>query len=119
LRKPLRYIVRPEATLAKFATTKEKRMYQFPLTGGSFEWDNQTIYRKLKAFPIDLPGWAWIKPHYTAENGRAAYMAWTEHYSGKGELNKRMAMAMSKLENLHYKNKRSMSFERCTKIMTK
>jgi hypothetical protein len=28
-------------------------------------------------------------------------------------------MAKSKLENLHYKNERSMSFERCTEIMTK
>jgi hypothetical protein len=82
-------------------------MYQFPLTGGSFELDNQTIYHKLKAFLID------------SENGRAAYIAWMEHHNGKGELSKRTAMAKSKLENLHYKNECSMSFERCTKIMTK
>jgi hypothetical protein len=25
-----------------------------------------------------------------AEDGRAAYMAWTEHYNGEGELSKRM-----------------------------
>jgi hypothetical protein len=31
-------------------------MYQFLLTGGSFELDNQTIYPKLKAFLIDSPG---------------------------------------------------------------
>jgi hypothetical protein len=41
------------------------------------------------------------------------------HYNGEGELSKRMAPAKSKLETLHYKNKRSMSFEQCTKIMTK
>jgi hypothetical protein len=58
LHKPLRYIVRPEAAPAEFATTEEQQMYQFPLTGGSFELDNQTIYRKLKAFLIDSPGWA-------------------------------------------------------------
>jgi hypothetical protein len=29
-----------------------------------------------------------------------------------------MAIAKSKLENLHYKNECSMSFERCTKIMS-
>jgi hypothetical protein len=40
----------------KFATTKEERVYQFLLTGGSFKLDNQTIYRKLKAFLIDSPG---------------------------------------------------------------
>jgi len=119
LREPLRYIVRPEAAPAEFATTEEERMYQFPLTGGSFELDNQTVYRKLKAFLIDSPGWAWIEPHDTVENGRAAYIAWTEHYNGEGELSKRTAMAKSKLDNLHYKNERSMSFERCTEIMTK
>jgi hypothetical protein len=104
---------------AEFATTKEERMYQFPLTGGSFELDNQTGYRKLKAFLIDSPGWAWIKPHETAENGRAAYIAWMAHYNGEGELSKKTAMAKSKLENLHYKNERSMSFEHCTEIMAK
>jgi hypothetical protein len=56
LRKPLRYIMRLEATPAKFATTEEEQMYQFPLTGGSFELDNQTVYWKLKAVLIDLPG---------------------------------------------------------------
>jgi hypothetical protein len=39
-------------------------MYQFPLEGAAlFEMDNQTVYRKLKAFLIDLPGWAWIELH--------------------------------------------------------
>jgi hypothetical protein len=94
-------------------------MFQFLLTGGSFELDNQTIYHKLKALLIDLPGWAWIEPHDTAENGRAAYSAWMEHYNGEGELSKRTAMAKSKLENVHYINKRSISFEHCTEIMTK
>jgi hypothetical protein len=39
---------------------KQERMYQFPLEG----------YRKLKAFLIDSPGWAWIELHHMAENGR-------------------------------------------------
>ena len=52
-------------------------MYQFPLVGNSFELDNQSVYWKLnKAFLIDfLPGWTWIEPHDTAEDGRAAYEA--------------------------------------------
>jgi hypothetical protein len=37
--------------------------------GGSFELDNQAMYHKLKAFLIDSPGWAWIEPHDSAENG--------------------------------------------------
>jgi hypothetical protein len=60
-------------------------MYQFPLVGKSFELDNQAVYRKLKAFLVDSDGWAWIEPHDTAENGRAAYKAWLDHYNGKGD----------------------------------
>jgi hypothetical protein len=119
LKEPLRYIVRPDTVPAEFASNEERRMFQFPITGESFQLDNQTVYQKLKAFLIDSPGWAWIEPHDTAENGRAAYLAWTTHYNGEGELSKRTAIAKSKLDALHYRNERSMSFERCTEIMTK
>jgi hypothetical protein len=69
----------------------------------------------FKAFLIDSPGgWAWIEPHDMAENGRNAYLAWIAHYNGEGELSKRTAPAEAKLETLHYKSERSMSFERCT-----
>jgi hypothetical protein len=119
LREPLRYVVRPEMAPATFTSNEEERMYQFPLAGNSFTLDNRSVYRKLKAFLIDSPGWAWIEPHDTAENGRAAYLAWTAHYNGEGELSKRTAIAKARLDQLHYKNERSMSFEKCTEIMTK
>jgi hypothetical protein len=94
-------------------------MYQLPLIGNSFQLDNQAVYRKLKAFLIDSPGWAWIEPHDTAENGRAAFLAWTAHYNGEGELSKRIAIAKVRLDGLFYRNERSLNFERCTEIMTK
>jgi hypothetical protein len=119
LKEPLRYIVRSADVPTEFTTNEEQWMYQLPLEGGSFELDNQAVYRKLKAFLIDSPGWAWIEPHDTAENGRNAYLAWVEHYNGEGELSKRTAIAKAKLDTLHYRNERSMSFERCTEIMTK
>jgi hypothetical protein len=119
IHEPLRYVVRPDVPLDTFAMTEEQQMYQFPLVGNSFELDNQSVYRKLKAFLIDSPGWAWIEPHDMAEDGRAAYMSWMAHYNGKGELSKRMAIAKAKLDQLHYKNERSMSFEKCTEVMTK
>jgi hypothetical protein len=119
IKEPLCYIVRSEEPPDEFASTKEERMYQLSLEGESFQLDNQTVFRKLKAFLIDSPGWAWIEPHNMAENGRAAYMAWTTHYNGEGELSKRTAIARSRLEALHYKNEKSMTFEKCTEIMTK
>jgi hypothetical protein len=45
-------------------------MYQFSLVGPSYEVDNQAVYRKLKAYLIDLPGWAWIQPHDASKDGR-------------------------------------------------
>jgi hypothetical protein len=44
LREPLRYVVCPDMPPMEFATNEEERMYQFPLTGGSFELDNQAVY---------------------------------------------------------------------------
>jgi hypothetical protein len=100
---------------------EEQRMYQFLLVlGNSFKLDNQSVYWKRKAFLIDSPRWAWIEPHATAEDGRAAYAAWTSHYNGEGKLSKRTAIAKAKLNQLHYRNKRSISFEKCTEqVMTK
>jgi hypothetical protein len=69
LKEPLRYIVRSATVPDAFSSNKEQRMYQFLLVGGSFELDNQAVYRKLTAFLIDSPGWAWIEPHDSAENG--------------------------------------------------
>ena len=63
-------------------------MYEFPLAGPAFQMDNMAVYRKLKAFLVDSPGWVWIEPHDTAANGRAAFLAWTGHYDGIGELSK-------------------------------
>ena len=53
----LQYVVHPKAAPETFATMEERWMYQFPLTGNSFELDNQAIYHKLKAFVIDSLGW--------------------------------------------------------------
>ena len=50
-------------------------MYQLRLYGPSFELDNRTVYRKLKAFLVDTPAWAWIEPYDLAKNGRAAHQA--------------------------------------------
>jgi hypothetical protein len=116
---PLHYVICLEVTLEVFAMTEEQHMYQFPLMGNSFELDNQNVYSKLKAFLIDLPGWAWIEPQDMAENGRVAFMAWMAHYNGEGELSERTVTAKAKLNQLHYKNEWSMSFKKCTEVMTK
>ena len=94
-------------------------MFQLPLKGNAFELDNLTVYRELKTFLINSPGWVWIKSFNKSEDGRATFQAWTKHYNGKGELSKCTTMAKVKLEQIHYKNKCILSFEKVTEIMTK
>ena len=113
----LRYVVHPAAVPAAFASEEEERMFQLPLHGPSFDDDNHNVFRKLKAFLVNTPGWAWIKEFDATENGRGAFLAWSNHYNGEGELSKRTAAAKAKLKDLHYKNERSMSFERVISIM--
>ena len=115
----LRYVVRSEVVPTEYADDEERRMFQLPLQGVSYDQDNRDVYRKLKAFLVDTPGWAWIEPFNNTENGRGAFWAWANHYNGRGELSKRTEAAKQRLETLHYKNERSMSFEKYTELMTK
>jgi hypothetical protein len=120
LKEPLRYVVRSATMLTDFISEEvSRRMYQFSLLGPSFELDNQAICRKLKAFLIDSAGWAWIQPHDAEEDRRNAYLAWTAHYNGDGELSKRTAIAKAKLDNLYYRSEQSFTFEKCMEVMTK
>jgi hypothetical protein len=119
MKEPLRYIVRSDTVPTTFVTNEEQRMYWFQLHGPSYELDNQSIYRKLKAFLVDTPAWAWIEPYDLAENGRAAYQAWVNHYNGGGELSKRTAMAKTRLAALHYQKGQSLPFETCSEVMSK
>ena len=109
----------PDAVPTEFANTQEERMFQLLLTGDAYQLDNHTVYRKLKAFFINFPGWAWIEPHDMAEDGCAAFKAGMDHYNGEGELSKHTTVAKTKLDQVHYKNECSMSFEKCIEIMTK
>ena len=108
---PLRYVIRAEEAPDEFTDVEQERMYQIPLEGSAYSLDNKTVYRKLKAFLIDGPGWAWIKEFDNAEDGRAAFFAWTGHYNGAGELSKRIALAKARLKTLFYKNEKSLPFE--------
>ena len=62
LKEPIRYVVHPEAVPNEFQNEEEERMFRIPLVGAVFESDNRANFRKLKAFLINTPGWAWIEP---------------------------------------------------------
>jgi hypothetical protein len=97
----------------------ERCMYQLPLTGKPYSTDNKLVYCLLKSFLINTSVWTLIGPYDTTENGHGAFLAWTSHYNGQGELSKHMAMAKARVKSLFYKNKHSLSFEKVMKILSK
>jgi hypothetical protein len=115
----LEYIVRDAITPAEFVNDAKWRMYQLPLTGKAYSMDNKSVYHLLKSFLINTSGWTWIEPYDTIENGHRAFLAWTSHYNGQGELLKRMAMAKARIKSLFYKNECSLSFEKVMEILSK
>jgi hypothetical protein len=86
-------------------------MYDIPLTGPAYDKDNASIYRKLKAFLLNSPGYPWIKEFDHAKEGRAAYLAWMGHYNGLAKLSKRTSLVKARLHSLFYKNECSLSLE--------
>jgi hypothetical protein len=66
---------------------------QLPLTDEAYSTDNKSVYHLFKSFLINTSGWTWIEPYDTMENGHGAFLAWTSHYNGQGELLKCTAMA--------------------------
>jgi hypothetical protein len=103
---------------AEFVNDAKRHMYQLPLTGKAYSMDNKLVYHLLKSFLINTSGWTWIEPYNTMENGRGAFLAWTSHYNGQGELSKCTAMAKARIKSLFYKNKCSLLFEKVMEILS-
>ena len=119
LKEPLAYVMHLDEAPEEFETAKEHCMFQLLLEGNAFELDNLTVYRELKTFLINSPGWAWIESFDKSEDGHTTFQAWMDHYNGEGKLSKCTAMVKTKLEQIHYKNEHILSFEKVTEIMTK
>ena len=73
-------------------------MYEIPLEGVHFDNDNHKVYWKLKEFLVNMPEWAWVEHFDTSEDGHGACQAWTNHYSGCGELDKHTAHASAQIK---------------------
>jgi hypothetical protein len=113
----LKYIMCDVVIPAEFVDDAEWRVYQLPLPGEAYSMDNKSVYCLLKSFLINTSGLTWIEPYDTMENGRGAFLAWTSHYNGQGELSKHTAMAKARVKSLFYKNECSLSFEKVMEIL--
>ena len=51
------------------------------------------------------PGDTWIRDNKRSKNGRAAWLALTNHYSGGGEARKNITATEAIIDNIHYKKR--------------
>ena len=77
----------------------------------TFVTDNNMLFDKLAELTRDHEYWTYIKPHKRARNGRAAYMAFKNHYRGSSNIGN--IAAEHKLINATYRGEgRHWDFER-------
>ena len=60
------------------------------------------LFDKLTELTREYECWTYIKPHARATNGRAAYMAFKNHYLGPNNIGNMVATAEHKLINATY-----------------
>ena len=79
----------------------------------TFATDNKMLFDKLAELTREHECWTYIKPHARARNGRAAYMAFKNHYLGPNNIGNLAATAEHKLINATYGGEgRHWDFER-------
>ena len=79
----------------------------------TFVTDNKMLFDKLAELTREHECWTYIKPHARARNGRAAYMAFKNHYLGPNNIGNMAATAEDKLINAMYRGEgRHWNFER-------
>ena len=79
--------------------------------------DNKMFFDKLAELTRDHECWTYIKHHARARNGRAAYMAFKNHYLGPNNIGDMAVTAEHKLINASYRGEgRCWVFERCASL---
>ena len=79
----------------------------------TFVTDNKMLFDKFAELPREYECGTYVKPHARARNGRAAYMAFKNHYLGPNNIDNMAATAENKLINATYRGEgRHWDFER-------
>lgn len=111
---PLSYVIREKETPdtgSTFTSFVEKTVASAPLKGTFYEADSDTVHQAIVSFTTGETSENWIKSVSRHRNGRKSMQALRDHFSGEGNVTRRIAEADRLKENLHYKNERSLSFE--------
>lgn len=114
---PLDYVIRRDkpaewnpATDA--ANEHEKIKYQVSLQGPEFQADDQAVFLKLKELTQGEPAYEWVREFEGNMSGRRAMQSLRTHFEGLGEVSKRVTLAESAIQNAHYRNEFTFSFEK-------
>lgn len=117
---PLSYIIRKNDEPDRLSPEMKfvaKTVACAPLSGTAYEHDSLQVHEMLVNFTTGQPSHAWIKTVAKFEDGRRSMKALREHFEGKGNATRNLAEANRLRESLHYKNERSLSFEKFLSLM--
>jgi hypothetical protein len=113
---PLSYVVR-ENTAPDYSNEHEDDFEQLtidcaPLTGLVFKTDARKVHQLVHGFVQGEIAETWVTPREKKQDGRIDTQALRDHYAGEGNKTVRIKEAETLRKTLHYKNERTMSFEK-------
>ena len=91
-------------------TFNKQLIAQAPLQGRIFLNDTGNVFQLLTSLTVSTSAEEWISASKPRSNGRTAFRALVDHYSGVGFQSRQLATAESLDKTLHYKNERAMPF---------
>ena len=111
---PLSYVIRelvtPEPNTI-YTSFVEDTVASAPLTGTYFDADSDTVHQSIVSFTVGQNSENWIKKVKKYRNGRRSMQALKDHFSGEGNVTRRIAEAERIRDTLQYKNERNLTFE--------
>jgi hypothetical protein len=115
---PLIYVIRvPHDNDETWVPSEaETDIYAMRLDGPEFDQDNKAVYTLLynccnhEKAAGRTEAMAWIDPFFVAQDGRAAFAAFRNHFEGVGAMNVRRTSALAQIQQLHWKSELLVSF---------
>jgi hypothetical protein len=81
-----------------------------PLTCPTFQADTRKVHQLIKSFLQSETAEQWIKALACCQSGQEDMQALQKHYTGKGNISRRITQAETLCNNLHYKQEKYLSF---------
>ena len=112
---PLIYVIRKLLEVNEdyvFADDTEALIFEAPLVGPTFVADNRMVYSLLKQAALETGSWHWVREVERTQDGRKAMTLLRRHHAGPGEVEKKLALARKQIDEVHYRNEQTYSFDR-------